>query len=47
MRKALAIIRVHVENESADELEPEISWIKGFSGMLTRGPPLELISQTP
>ena len=37
------MIIVHVENESFDELEPEISWIKGVSGVQTGGPPLEPI----
>ena len=32
---------IHVENSSFDELEPEISWIKGVSGAQTGGTPPE------
>ena len=33
------IMRVHVENSSFDELEPEISWVKGVPGKQTGGTP--------
>ena len=37
--RASKIMRVHIENSSFDELEPEKSWIKGGPGLQTGGTP--------
>ena len=37
--RALKGIRSHVENETNDELEPKLSWVKGGPGEPTGGTP--------